>query len=102
MHLEVIGGAVSKELGAARPEVGQAGEELLGGRSGCLVKVDRDHGVLLDRDGLDGRGSPSQSQSERKVAPVKMLVRTRSAQTRVSGNQPRTRQSIGAPRWPHH
>src|SRR5437867_11701758 len=43
MHLEVLVGAVAKELRAARPEVGEPGDELLGRRRGRLVEVDRGH-----------------------------------------------------------
>jgi len=38
MHLEVLVGAVAKELRAARPEVGKPGDVLLGRRGGCLVE----------------------------------------------------------------
>jgi len=47
MHLEVPVGAVAKELRAARAEVGQPGEELLGGLRWSLAKVDRGHGCSL-------------------------------------------------------
>jgi hypothetical protein len=47
MHLEVLVGAVAKELRAARPEVGEPGDELLGRRSGRLVEVDRRHACSL-------------------------------------------------------
>jgi hypothetical protein len=40
MHLEVLVGAVAKELRAARPEVGEPGDVLLGCQGGCLVEVD--------------------------------------------------------------
>src|SRR5215831_5138855 len=40
MHPEVLIGAVAKELRAARPEVGEPGDVLLGCRGGCLVEVD--------------------------------------------------------------
>ena len=43
MHLEVLVGAVAKKLRAARPEVGEPGDVLLGSQGGCLVKVDRGH-----------------------------------------------------------
>src|SRR6267143_4493542 len=43
MHVEVVVGAVAKELRAARPEVGEPGDVLLGRRAGCLVQVDRGH-----------------------------------------------------------
>ena len=43
MHLEVLIGAVAKKLRAARPEVGESGDVLLGRRGGCLVEVDRGH-----------------------------------------------------------
>jgi hypothetical protein len=39
MHLEVLVGAVAEELRAARPEVGQPGDELLGRRGGRLVEM---------------------------------------------------------------
>jgi hypothetical protein len=41
MHLEVLVGAVAKKLRAARPEVGEPGDVLLGRRGSCLVQVDR-------------------------------------------------------------
>ena len=47
MHLEVRIDAVCKELRPARSEVGEPGDELLGGRRGRLVEVDRGHRVLL-------------------------------------------------------
>src|SRR5262249_48313946 len=40
MYLEVFVGAVAKELRAARPEVGEPGDELLRSRRGRLVEVD--------------------------------------------------------------
>ena len=43
MHLEVVVRAVAKELRAARPEVDQRGEELLGRRGRCLVQMNRGH-----------------------------------------------------------
>src|SRR6478752_524774 len=46
MHLEVAVGAVAEEFCAARPEVGEPGDELRGRRGGLLVEVDRGHGVL--------------------------------------------------------
>src|SRR5260221_14761874 len=47
MHLEVIVGAVAKKLRAARPEVGEPGDVLLGRRGSCLVQVDRGHAFSL-------------------------------------------------------
>src|SRR2546427_528612 len=47
MHLEVLVGAVAKKLRAARPEVGEPGDVLLGRRGGCLVQVDRGHAFSL-------------------------------------------------------
>ena len=47
MHLEVLIGAVAKELRAARPKLGESGDVLLGRRSGCLVEVDRGHACSL-------------------------------------------------------
>jgi hypothetical protein len=47
MHLEVLVGAVSKELRAARPEVGEPGDVLLGRQGGGLVEVDRGHAFSL-------------------------------------------------------
>jgi hypothetical protein len=47
MHLEVLVGAVAKELLAARPEVGQPGDYLLGRRGRVLVEVDRGHACSL-------------------------------------------------------
>src|SRR5215470_11970673 len=44
MHLEVPVGAVTPDLGAVRPEVGQPGQELPGRRGGRLVQLDRGHG----------------------------------------------------------
>ena len=41
MHLEVLVGAVAEELRATRPEIGEAGDELLGRRGGRLVQIDR-------------------------------------------------------------
>ena len=43
MHLEVLVGAVAKQLRAARPEVGEPGDELLGRRGGRLVEMDGRH-----------------------------------------------------------
>jgi hypothetical protein len=40
MHLEILVGAVAKELRAARPEIGEPGDVLLGGRGGCLMEAD--------------------------------------------------------------
>lgn len=67
------GSGQREDLRAARPEVGEPGEELLGRRGGRLVKMDRVHGRLLDR-GLcrlpqSGPGGP--------VAPVETLVLAR-------------------------
>jgi hypothetical protein len=39
MHLEVLVGAVAKELRAAGAEVGEAGDILLGRKGSCLVKI---------------------------------------------------------------
>jgi hypothetical protein len=39
MHLEVLVGAVGKQPRAARSEVGEPGDELLGHQRGCLVEV---------------------------------------------------------------
>jgi hypothetical protein len=50
VHLEVVIGAVAKELRAARPEVGEPGDKLLGRRCGCLVEMDRGH-VSVRRSG---------------------------------------------------
>ena len=47
MHLKVIVGAVAKKLRAARPEVGEPGDVLLGRRGSCLVQVDRGHAFSL-------------------------------------------------------
>ena len=41
VHLEVVVGAVAEQLRAARPEVRESGDELLGGRRGCLFEMDR-------------------------------------------------------------
>src|SRR5690242_5046288 len=43
MHLEILIGAVAKQLRAARPEVGEPGGVLLGRQSGGSVEVDRGH-----------------------------------------------------------
>src|SRR5437868_8128580 len=43
MHLEVLVGAVTEESRAARPEVGQPSDVLLGRQPGGLVEVDRGH-----------------------------------------------------------
>ena len=47
VHLQVVVGAVAEELRAARPEVGEPGDELLGRRGGRLVDVDRGHACSL-------------------------------------------------------
>jgi hypothetical protein len=39
MHLNVLIGAVAKNLRAPRPEVGEPGDVPLGRRGGCLVEV---------------------------------------------------------------
>jgi len=39
MHLEVLIGAVAKQLRAASPEIGEPGYELRGRHGRCLVKV---------------------------------------------------------------
>jgi hypothetical protein len=39
MHFEVLVGAVAKDLRAAKPEVGEPGDVLLGRQSGRLVKM---------------------------------------------------------------
>jgi hypothetical protein len=51
MHLEVLVGAVAKELRAARPEVGEPGDVLLGRQGGCLVEVDRGHACSFSLGG---------------------------------------------------
>jgi hypothetical protein len=43
MHLEVLVGAVAKDLRAARSEVGKPGDILVGRQGGCLIEVDRGH-----------------------------------------------------------
>jgi hypothetical protein len=43
MHFEISVGAVAKELGATRPEIGKAGDILLGRRCGRPLKVDGRH-----------------------------------------------------------
>jgi hypothetical protein len=48
VHFEVAIGAVREELGTARSEVGEPGDELLGGGSCRLVEVKGGHGVLLN------------------------------------------------------
>ena len=48
VHLEILVGAVAEELRAARPEVGEPVDELLGRRGRRLLEVDRGHGVLLE------------------------------------------------------
>ena len=40
MHIEIRISAFCKDLRAAGPEVGEPGDELLGGRCGRLVEVD--------------------------------------------------------------
>src|SRR5438093_13435378 len=50
VHLEITVAAVGEDLRAARPEVGEPGQELLGRRGGRLMKADRGQDVLLDRD----------------------------------------------------
>ncbi len=47
MHLEIIVGAVTKERGAARPEVGEPGNELFWRRSHRLMEVNRGHTCSL-------------------------------------------------------
>jgi hypothetical protein len=47
MHLEVLVGAVAKQLRAARSEVGEAGDELLGRRGRDLLEMQGGLGVLL-------------------------------------------------------
>jgi hypothetical protein len=47
MHLEVFVGAVAEELRAAKPEVGEPGDVLLGRRGGCPMEVDRGHASSL-------------------------------------------------------
>jgi len=54
MHLEVFVGAVAKELRAARPEVGEPGDVLLGRRGGCLVQMDRGHVCSLSHPEIPG------------------------------------------------
>jgi hypothetical protein len=52
VNLEVVVGAVAKELRAAWPEVGEAGDELLGRGGSRLVKVDRGHvSTVIRNDG---------------------------------------------------
>src|SRR5262249_42492165 len=43
VHLEVLVGATAEQLRAARPEVGEPGDELCGRRARRLVEVDRGH-----------------------------------------------------------
>src|ERR1051326_1097326 len=43
MHLQILVGAVAEEFGAARPEVGESGDILLGRQGGRLVEVERGH-----------------------------------------------------------
>src|SRR6185503_8237205 len=47
VHLQILVRAVAEELGAAGPEVGERGDELLRCRSGLLVEMDRRHRGLL-------------------------------------------------------
>src|SRR5277367_2852409 len=47
MHLEVLIGAVAKDLRTARPEVGEPCDVLLGCQSSCHMKIDRGHVFLL-------------------------------------------------------
>ena len=53
MDLEVLVGAVAKELRAARPEVGEPGYVLFRRPGGCLVHVDRRHVLPLSLPGTD-------------------------------------------------
>ena len=62
MDLEVLVGAVAKELRAARPEVGEPGDVLLGRQGGCLVQVDHRHVLPLS--------FPETSEILSLVAPV--------------------------------
>src|SRR5215510_14160096 len=43
MDLQILIGAVAKELCAAGPEIGEPGDELFGRRGGCLFEVNRGH-----------------------------------------------------------
>jgi hypothetical protein len=43
VYLQVFVGAVTKDFRAARPEVGEPGDVLLGRRSGRPMKVDGGH-----------------------------------------------------------
>jgi TetR/AcrR family transcriptional repressor of nem operon len=47
MNFQVLVGTVAEELRAAGPEVGEAGNVLLGRQAGCLVKMDGGHVLLL-------------------------------------------------------
>src|SRR5262249_25268243 len=62
MDLEVLVGAVAKELRAARPEVGEPGDVLSRRQGGCLVHVDRPHVLPLSL--------PETSEILSLVAPV--------------------------------
>src|SRR5262245_35135032 len=56
MHLEVLVGAVAKELRAAWPEVGEPGDELLGRRGHRLMYANRGHECSL-REGCRVHGA---------------------------------------------
>jgi len=68
MHVEVVVGAVAKELAAARPK-SVAGDVLLGRRGGCLVQVIVDmRGPFASRDSRDSDSSSSFDYSGRYQA----------------------------------
>src|SRR5580700_2609003 len=53
VHFEVFVGAVSKQLRAARSEVGEPGDVLLGCEGSCVVKIDCGHTFLLSVRSVD-------------------------------------------------
>src|SRR6185503_17414728 len=66
MHLEVLVGAVWKQLRAAGPEVRERGDELLGRRGGRRVEVDGGHASSFPRASSD----PIPGRVEVKCTPT--------------------------------
>src|SRR5262249_29737290 len=66
-------GAVPPELRAARPEVGERSQELLGGRGGRPLEVNRCHGFL------PLRGASSNRRSFHALSRRRAVARERSA-----------------------
>src|SRR5258707_5092629 len=76
MHFKVPVGAVGKELRAARPEVGEPGDELLRRQGGRLMEVDAGHSwdLLFYRGFLrPAEAHPTRSQfrqADRQPGPI--------------------------------